>query len=92
MDKWISCVFKVKSCGVSRFLGKKLAFIHDFLVKVWILSLSTLDGSQNLNLSGLMGMGCGTSWTSGDKLDKFGTAAQVVRISFPLNGIVAQLF
>ena len=92
MDKWISCVFKVKSCGVSRFLGKKLAFIHDFLVKVWILSLSTLDGSQNLNLSGLMGMGCGTSWTSsgqvgqvGDKLDKFGTVIQVVRVTFPLN-------
>jgi hypothetical protein len=34
----------------------------------------------------------GTSWTSGDKLDKFETAVQVVRISFPLNGIIAQLF
>ena len=39
-----------------------------------VSSFSTLDGCVNLYLSGWMGRGFGTSWTSRDKLDKLGQA------------------
>jgi hypothetical protein len=52
-DKWISCVFKVKSRGVQCCFGKKLAFLHDYLGKSvfflvlydgWLLKPASCNG------------------------------------------------